>query len=68
MADDLVVSVENLVVNYGRTIAVQGLSFAVRKGEVFGSIGPNGAGKTSTIKVLATLLKPSGGDCMRLGL
>ena len=62
------VSVENLSVNYGRTPAVRGLSFNISRGEVFGFIGPNGAGKTSTIKVLATLLKPSTGRALVDGL
>lgn len=55
------VQIENLWVRYGRFTAVQGISFQIPRGEVFGFIGPNGAGKTSTIKVLATLLKPSQG-------
>lgn len=62
------VSVENLVVSYGKTVAVRGLSFAIPRGEVFGFIGPNGAGKTSTIKVLATLLKPTSGRALVAGL
>ena len=62
------VSVENLWVNYGRTHAVRGLSFGIPRGEVFGFIGPNGAGKTSTIKVLATLLKPSAARALIDGL
>ena len=60
------VSVENLGVSYGRTHAVRGLSFGISRGEIFGFIGPNGAGKTSTIKVLATLLKPTSG-CVKIG-
>jgi ABC-2 type transport system ATP-binding protein len=44
------------------------LSFAIPRGEVFGFIGPNGAGKTSTIKVLATLQKPSAGRACVAGL
>lgn len=60
-AEDPFVRVVNLVVRYGKTTAVRDLSLAIPKGEVFGFIGPNGAGKTSTIKVLATLLKPDAG-------
>ena len=55
------VEIQRLFVTYGRTVAVRDISFTVAKGEVFGFIGPNGAGKTTTIKVLATLLRPSGG-------
>ena len=62
------VAVENLTVSYGKTLAVRGLSFAIPRGEVFGFIGPNGAGKTSTIKVLATLLKPTSGRVRVAGL
>ncbi|EDY17315.1 ABC transporter-related protein [Chthoniobacter flavus Ellin428] len=53
------VVVSDLHVRYGKTDAVRKLSFTIGRGEIFGFIGPNGAGKTSTIKVLATLLKPS---------
>jgi len=60
------VEVDNLWVKYGKTVAVQELSFSIPQGEVFGFIGPNGAGKTSTIKVLATLLKPAKGTA-RIG-
>ena len=55
------VQIEGLWVAYGRTVAVRDLSFAIPQGEVFGFIGPNGAGKTSTIRVLATLLRPAYG-------
>jgi ABC-2 type transport system ATP-binding protein len=61
------VVLENLHVRYGRTHAVRGLSFTIPRGEVFGFIGPNGAGKTSTIKVLATLLRPTGGRALVAG-
>src|SRR5438105_14134287 len=48
--------------------AVSGISFAVEPGELFGLLGPNGAGKTTTIKMLITLLIPTGGTARVLGL
>jgi len=47
--------------------AVDGLSFAVRRGQIFGLLGPNGAGKTSTLKILNTLIVPTGGRASVLG-
>lgn len=47
--------------------AVDGISFQVKRGEVFGLLGQNGAGKTTTIKMLITLLAPTGGKCKVLG-
>lgn len=48
--------------------AVDGISFTVGKGEIFGILGPNGAGKTTTIKMLCSLLRPSGGRAEVLGI
>lgn len=47
--------------------AVKGVSFHVRRGEIFGFLGPNGAGKTTTINILCTLLKPTGGRAVLNG-
>lgn len=44
--------------------AVNGLSFTVNEGEIFGLLGPNGAGKTTTLRMLATLIKPDSGDAL----
>ena len=65
---DPLVTIENLRIAYGKTEAVRGLNFTIARGEVYGFIGPNGAGKTSTIKVLATLLRPTSGRVTVAGL
>jgi ABC-2 type transport system ATP-binding protein len=52
---------------YGRQTAVDGVSFAVGRGEVVGLLGPNGAGKTSVIKILLGLVRPDAGDALLLG-
>ena len=53
---------------YGGFVAVQGSTFSVDRGEVFGIIGPNGAGKTTTLKMLAGLLEPTSGHAEIAGL
>ena len=68
MSDESVVVVNNLEKKYrSGTHAVKGISFDVRKGEVFGMLGPNGAGKTTTLQMMGTLLKISSGDIQILG-
>jgi len=57
-----VVEVKNLVKNYGTIEAVQGISFSVSTGEIFGLIGPNGAGKTTTLRIISTLLTITSGS------
>jgi len=58
---DYVIVAEGLVKKFGDLVAVDHVSFRVRRGEVFGFLGPNGAGKTTTIHILATLIKPTAG-------
>src|SRR5215472_10825859 len=60
LAPPLVV-VDHLTKRFGETTAVDGISFAVAPGEIFGFLGPNGAGKTTTIKILTGLLRPTSG-------
>ena len=55
------IEVEGLTKRYGKTLAVDNISFHIRKGEVVGLLGPNGAGKTTTVRILATLLKATAG-------
>ena len=62
------VEVENLVKLFGSVKALDGLSFKVYEGEVYGLIGPNGAGKTTTLRILATLLLPTKGSVRVFGL
>ena len=56
------IEAEGLRKEYGEFVAVEGSSFDVEEGEVFGVIGPNGAGKTTTLKALSGLLEPTRGD------
>lgn len=60
--------VEELAKRFGERTAVQGLSFEVKPGEVFGLLGPNGAGKTTTVRMLTGLLTPSSGRATVCGL
>lgn len=59
--DGYAVEVEGLVRKFGDLVAVDGISFTVERGEIFGFLGPNGAGKTTTINMLCTLLAPTAG-------
>ena len=64
---DTALRVEDIRYAYGDTPAVDGLSFSVAPGEVFGFLGPNGAGKSTTIKMLTGQLDPQGGAIQVLG-
>jgi ABC-2 type transport system ATP-binding protein len=59
-----VIDVQNLTKRYGRTTAVDGLSFSVRPGQVTGFLGPNGAGKSTTMRVMLGLDRPSAGGVL----
>jgi ABC-2 type transport system ATP-binding protein len=67
MADALVRTHE-LTKRYGDVVAVDSLSFGVRRGEIYGLLGPNGAGKTTTILMLLGLAEPTSGEARVLGL
>src|SRR3972149_6666569 len=62
------IEVASLKKHYGEIKAVDGISFTVKQGEVFGLLGPNGAGKTTTIEILEGLRKREGGEVKVLGL
>ncbi|MGD6810600.1 MAG: ATP-binding cassette domain-containing protein [Candidatus Bathyarchaeia archaeon] len=56
-----IIEVKNLTKTFGKFTAVDDISFAVKKGEIFGLLGPNGAGKSTTLRMLSTLARPTGG-------
>jgi ABC-2 type transport system ATP-binding protein len=62
-----IISVHNLRKTYGKTVAVDDISFEVAEGEIFGLLGPNGAGKTTTVECLQALRRPDSGAIRVLG-
>jgi len=68
LSNQAIVKVEGLTKVFGQLKAVDGVSFEVEEGEIFGFLGPNGAGKTTTINMLTTLLTASGGHAEIDGL
>src|SRR5262245_340573 len=63
-----VIEVTNLTKRYGGRAAVDGISFSVEAGEIFGILGPNGAGKTTIVESIAGLRAPDSGSISVLGL
>ena len=59
--DDVIIEVQDLTVRFGDLAAVDGISFSVRRGEIFGFLGPNGAGKTTTIRTITTIQRMTSG-------
>lgn len=62
-----VIQVEDLRHSYGQRVALKGISFDVRLGEIFALLGPNGSGKTTLFRILSTLMQPSGGRAVIAG-
>ncbi|MGA2874871.1 MAG: ATP-binding cassette domain-containing protein [Nitrososphaerales archaeon] len=58
---DYMIRVENLTKKFGNFVAIDDISFEVKKGEIFGLLGPNGAGKSTTLRILSTLARPTNG-------
>jgi daunorubicin resistance ABC transporter ATP-binding subunit len=65
---DSAIEVTRLCKSFGQVRALNGLSFDVPTGSVFGLLGPNGSGKTTTVSILSTALRPDGGEATVLGL
>jgi ABC-2 type transport system ATP-binding protein len=63
-----VIEVRNLAKRYGDQVALDGVSFSVERGEIFGILGPNGAGKTTAVECMAGLRRPDSGSIRVLGL
>jgi len=64
---ETILEVKNLVKKYNQVVAVDGVSFALRKGVCFGLLGPNGAGKTTTIEVIEDVIPPTTGEILYKG-
>ncbi|AEH51801.1 ABC transporter ATP-binding protein [Pseudothermotoga thermarum] len=63
----MVIEVKGLTKYYGKTKAIENVSFSVKEGEIVGFVGPNGAGKTTTIRIILGLLKPTSGKVYVFG-
>ena len=59
--------VRSLTKWFGPVLGIEGVSFALERGEIFGYLGPNGAGKTTTIRCIMGLIRPGGGEVLALG-
>lgn len=67
IVSEYAVQVDDLTKTFGDFTAVDGVTFHIRRGEIFGFLGPNGAGKTTTIRMLLCLLRPTAGRATVLG-
>jgi ABC-2 type transport system ATP-binding protein len=66
--NNIIISVKNLVKNYGNFNAVKNISFDVYEGEIFGLLGPNGAGKSTTLEIIETLRDKTSGEIIVDGI
>jgi ABC-2 type transport system ATP-binding protein len=66
-AGDLAIRARGLLKRFGDNTAVDGIDLDVPRGMIFAILGPNGAGKTTLLRMLATLLKPDGGEATLMG-
>lgn len=64
---ETIIEVEGLRKHFGETKALNGLDIAIRRGEIFGLVGPDGAGKTTTLRLLAAIMHPDGGNARVFG-
>ena len=62
MTESPIIDIRNLTKRFGTFTAVDGISFSVRRGEIFGFLGANGAGKTTAMRMLCGLSKPTAGE------
>ncbi len=68
ISSESIVKVHKLTKKYDDKVAVNGISFEVKKGEIFGILGPNGAGKTTTLEMIETLREIDGGTASIAGV
>ncbi len=64
----IALQIQNLTRRFGDLVAVDNISFEIKKGEIFGLLGPNGAGKTTTLSMLSTMLAPTSGSALVNGI
>ena len=64
---EIIVDVKNMKKQYGKQMALDGVSFQIKKGSIVGLIGPNGAGKTTMMKIMGGLAFPTGGELEMYG-
>ncbi|CAD5244828.1 ABC transporter ATP-binding protein [Thermococcus camini] len=62
------IEIEGLVKRFGSNVALKGITFTVKDGEIYGLLGPNGSGKSTTMKILAGIIPPSGGKAIVNGI